>query len=244
MLATSTWSPPRSLAWQKGSRLRSGLTLKLLGVWLGVSSLLLLASALGVRLGVLGGILCGCPLAAAAFYSCQVEPERFFVSHFAVRAHFDCSRWTCRATQPVHRTPLGPAFCLPAVDRGRSSKSVEVLRVWEIYDDRLQFCFRSDALLLRNCLMRGDVTAAWFVWSAVTEGLLLMPFGSLEGRCQTRVWCWGGVVFVGVLLRWVVLGFVGLGVMLWMLEMCSCIGTLPLLPCLTFVAVTRLFWVG
>ena len=44
----STRSPPRSLAWQKGSRLRSGLTLKLLGVWLGVSSLLLLASALGI----------------------------------------------------------------------------------------------------------------------------------------------------------------------------------------------------
>ena len=28
LLATSTWSPPRSLAWQKGSRLGSGLILE------------------------------------------------------------------------------------------------------------------------------------------------------------------------------------------------------------------------
>ena len=245
MLGTSTWSPPKSLAWQKGSRLGSGLIVRLLGVWLGVSSLLLLASALGIRLVVLGGILCRCPLAAAAFFSCQVEPERWIVSHFAVKAHFDCSRWICWATQPVHRAPLGPAFWLPAVDRGRSSKSVEVLRVWEIYDDRLQFMKWSDALLLRDCLMRGDVTAAWLVWSAAAEEALADAFrlaggsvpdkglvlgrGCVRGRAVTL----GGprIRRLGVML-----------VMLWMLGMCSCIGTLPLLLCLTFVAVSRFFW--
>ena len=39
LLAISAWSPSRSLAWQKGSRLGSGLTLKLLGDLLLVGSL-------------------------------------------------------------------------------------------------------------------------------------------------------------------------------------------------------------
>ena len=34
---------------------------------------------------------------------------------------------------------FGPASWLPAVDKSRSSKSVEVQRVWEVYDERLQF---------------------------------------------------------------------------------------------------------
>ena len=125
------------------------------------------------------------------------EPERWIVSHFAVRAHFDCSRWTCRATQPVHRTSLGPSFCLPGVDRGRSSKSVEVLRVWEIYDDRLQFMKRSDALLLRDCLMRGDVTAAWFVWSAAAEEALADAFRLAGGSVPEK-----GLVLGRGCVRW------------------------------------------
>ena len=55
LLATSTWSPPKSLAWQKGSRLGSGLTLKLLGLLLVVCSLVLLASVLGLLVVVTGG---------------------------------------------------------------------------------------------------------------------------------------------------------------------------------------------
>ena len=81
----------------------------------------------------------GCTLAAATVLSCEVQPDRWVVPHLAVRTFFDCCRWTCRVTQPVSRTPLRPAFWLPAVEKGRGSKSVEVQRVWEVYDERFQF---------------------------------------------------------------------------------------------------------
>ena len=51
----------------------------------------------------------GCTLAAAAVASCAVVPDRWIVSHLAVRTHFECTRWTCRVTQPIQRTPLWPA---------------------------------------------------------------------------------------------------------------------------------------
>ena len=79
----------------------------------------------------------GCPLAAAAVLSCRVQPGSWIAPHLAVRTLFDCCRWTCRVTQPVQRTPLWPASWLPAVDKSRGSKSVEVQRVWEVYE-RLQ----------------------------------------------------------------------------------------------------------
>ena len=41
-----------------------------------------------------------------------------------------------------------PPFGLPLVDKGRGSKSVEVQRVWEICDDRLQFMARDDSPLV------------------------------------------------------------------------------------------------
>ena len=54
-LDTSTWSPAKSLAWQKGFRLGSGLILTLLGLWLVVRILLLPASVLGILVVVTGG---------------------------------------------------------------------------------------------------------------------------------------------------------------------------------------------
>ena len=59
-----------------------------------------------------------------------------------------------------------------SVDKGRRSKSVEVRRVWEIYDDRLQFMSRQDALLLDVSLNVGDVSQAWLVWSRAAETAL------------------------------------------------------------------------
>ena len=61
---------------------------------------------------------------------------------------------------------------MPAVDKSRGSKSVEVQRVWEIYDDRLQFMSRQDALLLGESLDAGDVSRAWLVWSSAAETAL------------------------------------------------------------------------
>ena len=48
----------------------------------------------------------GCPLAVAAVLSCKVQTDRWVAPHLAVRALFDCCRWTGRVTQPVQRTPL------------------------------------------------------------------------------------------------------------------------------------------
>ena len=81
----------------------------------------------------------GCPLAAAAVLSCKVQSDRWIALHLAVWTLFDCCRWSCRVTQPVLHTPLWPASWLPAVDKSRGSKSVEVRNAWEVYDDRLQF---------------------------------------------------------------------------------------------------------
>ena len=50
----------------------------------------------------------GCPLAVAAVLSCKVQADRWIAPHLAVRTLFDCCRWTCRVTQPVH----SPLACL------------------------------------------------------------------------------------------------------------------------------------
>ena len=63
----------------------------------------------------------------------------------------------------MQRTPLWPASWLPAVDKGWGSKSVEVQSVWEVYDERVQFLSRQDALQLDESLDAGDVSPAWLV---------------------------------------------------------------------------------
>ena len=72
--------------------------------------------------------------------------------------------------------PSGPPAWLPTVDKGRSSKSVEVQRVWENYDERLQFMSRHDAMQLDESLDAGDVSRAWLVWSRAAEVALADAF--------------------------------------------------------------------
>ena len=55
-LVISTWSPPKSLAWQKGFRLGSGLTWRRLGHWLLVYGLAPPVSGMGVLPVVIAGI--------------------------------------------------------------------------------------------------------------------------------------------------------------------------------------------
>ena len=71
-------------------------------------------------------------------------------------------------TQPVRCTPLWPAAWLPAVDKGRSSKSVEVQRVREVCDDRLRFSAQVD-----------DARLAW----ALHEGGCFVSLGCLVVCC-------------------------------------------------------------
>ena len=79
---------------------------------------------------------------------------------------------------------LWPASWLPAVDKSRGSKSVEVQRVWEVYDERLQFMSRHDAMQLDESLDAGDVSRS--VWSGAVESALADAYqfsgGPLPGR--------------------------------------------------------------
>ena len=109
-----------------------------------------------------------CPLAVAVVHSCRVQADRWVAPHLAVRTLFDCCRWSCRVTQPVQRN-LWLTFWLLAVDKSRGSKSVEVQRVWEVCDDRLQFMSRHDALQLDESLDADEVSRPWLVWSGAAE---------------------------------------------------------------------------
>ena len=114
----STWSPPKSLAWQMGFRLGSGLTLRRLGLWLLVCDRHPPVRGVGVLLvGHRRDFMVVCPLAVAAVLSCKVQADWWVAPHLAVRTLFDCCRWTCQVTRPVQRTPLWPASWLPAVDK-------------------------------------------------------------------------------------------------------------------------------
>ena len=138
-----------------------------------------------------------CPLAVAAVLSCTVQLDRWIAPHLAVRTLSVYDRWSCCVTQPVQFSPLWPASWLPAVDTGRSSKSVEVRMVWEIFDDRLQFMSRQDALLSES-LDAGDVSQAWLVWSRAAETALADAYcfsggpapcqGLVLGRGMARLW--------------------------------------------------------
>ena len=100
--------------------------------------------------------------------------------------YLNCCRWTCSVTQVVQRTPLWPASWLPAIDKSRSSKSVEVRRVWEVYDERLQFMSCRDALLLDASLAAGDVSQAWAVWSGAAESALVDAYRFRGGPLPSR----------------------------------------------------------
>ena len=70
--------------------------------------------------------------------------------------------------------------------KSRGSKSVEVQSVWEIYDDRLQFMSRQDALLLDESLDAGDVSQAWLVWSGAAETALADAYRFSGGPAPNR----------------------------------------------------------
>ena len=150
----------------------------------------------------------GCPLAAAAaVLSCSVQPDRWIAPHLAVRAFFDCGRWDSWVTQPVRCTPLWPASWLPIVDKTRGSKSAEVQRVWEVYDERLQFMSRRDALLLDESLGLDDVSMAWTVWSRAAEAALADAYQFSGGPLPSRGLVLGrGYCFVSLGSAWWPLG--------------------------------------
>ena len=153
----------------KGFRLGSGLILNLLGLLLLVCLLPSLVSVLGVILMVIVGIL----WLVALLLRLRLTPVRF-------------NSWTCQVSQPVRCTPLWPASWLPALDKSRGSKSIEVQKVWDVYDERLQFMSREDALNLDEALLHGDVSSAWMVWSSAAEKALADAFQFAGGPVPDR----------------------------------------------------------
>ena len=75
---------------------------------------------------------------------------------------------------------------MPALDKSRGSKSVEVQRVWDVYGERLQFMSREDALNLDEALLNGDVSSAWMVWSTAAEKALADAFQLAGGPVPSR----------------------------------------------------------
>ena len=162
-------------AWSVASGVDAGVTCK--KVW---------ASTGGTR----RDFILGCPLAAAALDSCWVDDSRWIQPHFAVVASFQRVRWSVEVTQPCRVTPLWPAFWVLAVDRTRSSRSVEVRDIWDVYVHVLQFIPGGDADRINSALLDRDIDLAWEAWSAAAERSLAtamreaggpMPSGGLEG---------------------------------------------------------------
>ena len=196
MLETSTWNQQESLA--KG--ISAGLWVDLESAWAFASSrrLAVTCKRPGVRLVVSVAIfwlvVLLWPLLSLLVW---FESDRWIVPHLSVRTNFECARWTCKVTQPVQRSPLWPASWLPALDKSRGSKSAEVHRVWEFFDDRLQFMTRIDVLALDESLDARDVSRSWLVWSYAAEAALadayrfaggpMLEKGLVMGRGAARV---------------------------------------------------------
>ena len=82
--------------------------------------------------------------------------------------------------------PFGPPLgCLLLIRAGRS-KSVEVLRVWEVYDQRLQYMSLQDARCLSESLDADDVSSAWLVWSRAGETALADAYRFSGGPIPSR----------------------------------------------------------
>ena len=133
----------------------------------------------------------GCPLCAAAVLSCEVLGNRWIQPHLAVRTWFVADRWTALVTQPRRFTPLWPASWVSSVDRSRFSKSAEVRRIWDVYDERLRWVDAGDALSVDRAIASGDVSGAWLAWSNAAEGALLSAFCLAGGPVPERGFCLG-----------------------------------------------------
>ena len=128
----------------------------------------------------------GCPLAVAGILSCKVQPDRWIAPHLAVRALFDYGRWESWVTQPVHVPLFGLLLGCLLLTRLWVLSLLRVQRVWEVYDERLQFMSRRDASLLDESLGRDDVSLAWSVWSRAAESALADAFQFSGGPLPSR----------------------------------------------------------
>ena len=76
---------------------------------------------------------------------------------------------------------LWPAAWVACSDRSRSSQSVEVRRMWEVYDESLSLVQPAFWEGIRSSLLAGDVSSAWSVWSFSAEVSLVRTFVGAGG---------------------------------------------------------------
>ena len=172
LLAISTWSPRRYLVWRKASLLGSGLVWRLLGLLLLVEILQSPVSAHGTPSLEIGGIFrLDAHCVQLRFCPAGSMGDRWVQPHLAVRTWFAAQRWTATVTQPCRFTPLWPASWVSSVDQSRDSRSAEVRRIWETYDERLGLVRAEDVLRVDDALGSGDVSCAWVAWSTAETAL-------------------------------------------------------------------------
>ena len=178
----STWNPPRYLAWPKASRLGSGLIFNLLGLLL-----------LGLWLGL--------PVNAPGPLILEIGEIFRFDAHCALRLlasvwlwmiggfnhiWFYTGRWSSWVTQSVRLSPLRPACWLPVTEKSRESRSAEVRRVWEIYDERSELIPCDQLYALNAAVNDGDTTLVWKCWSHAAEGSLAGAYELAGGPVPER----------------------------------------------------------
>ena len=92
----------------------------------------------------------------------------------------DCSCYSAALVLLLFGLPLG----FSSVDKSRFSKSAEVRRIWDVYDERLRWVDAGDALSVDRAIASGDVSGAWLAWSNAAEGALVNAF--CRGFCLGR----------------------------------------------------------
>ena len=178
--------PTKIPVWLKEFLLGSGLTWMLPARWLRGLSPLLPVSVLGIRLAVNGGILWLVVLMLLQ----RVLPAGLNLIG-GLYLIWLVGRILTVVDGPV-RLPglfnvlLWLASWLPAVEKSRGSKSAKVLRVWEVYDDRLHFMARSDASEMGESLRLDDVSGAWMIWSGAAENAFADAFQLAGGPVPVR----------------------------------------------------------
>ena len=129
----------------------------------------------------------GCPHAVSALRWCSVLQDRWILPHYAVRASFSMGRWSAKACLPVRFSVLWPAAWVAYADKSRSSKSVEVRRIWEAYDESLSLVHPAFWEGIRSSLLAGDVSSAWRIWSFSAEVSLVRAFVGSGGLFRSLV---------------------------------------------------------
>ena len=221
LLVISTWSPPKSLAWQKGFRLGSGLTLRKLGLLLLGCSLLLLVSVVGLQAGGhRRDFVVGCPLAAAAVLSCKVQPDRWIAPHLAIRALFDCVGGSLGLRSLFSAPPFGLLLGCLLLIRVVVPSLLRFREFGRYMMSDFNLCLVGMPLCLMSPLVEMMFLLLGLVWSRAAESALADAFRFSGGPLPSKGFgSWQEVVLCFVLFSLVVLGFAELVLMLLMLLM-------------------------